>query len=170
MTNIRYEQSSKKETKKCHILTIFPVLGSLTHMYNRWRNAKLALTHEVAWIDAVTESIFPLAHPSGNVFLTSYLRRVTDAMMTERSLYWLFNWRRAFFYQLHCVVRWRYQSFCGSFSCRKLFVFLLSIEWCKYPALSLFSCPGQLNRWLCQSLIKWVSEWVTFDFSVFRAL
>ena len=22
-----------------------------------------------------------------------------------------------------------------------------------------FSCPGQLNRWPCQSLIKWVSEW-----------
>ena len=23
---------------------------------------------------------------------------------------------------------------------------------------SIFSCPGQLNRWHCQSLIKWVSE------------
>ena len=55
---------------------------------NRRRNGKLALTHEVARIDAVTESIFPLAHPAGNVLLTSlYLRRVTDAMMTERSLY-----------------------------------------------------------------------------------
>ena len=54
---------------------------------NRRRNGKLALTHEVARIDAVTESIFPLAHPAGNVLLTIYLRQVADAMMTERSLY-----------------------------------------------------------------------------------
>ena len=30
----------------------------------------------------------------------------------------------------------------------------------------IFSCPGQLNRWHCQS----VSQWVTSVFSVFRAI
>ena len=33
----------------------------------------------------------------------------------------------------------------------------------------IFSCPGQLNRWPCHSLIEWVSQ-VTFDFIDFWAL
>ena len=34
---------------------------------------------------------------------------------------------------------------------------------------TVFSCPGQLNRWPCHWLSEWVSQWVSessFDFSV----
>ena len=58
--------------------------------------------------------------------------------------------------------------FRSAFLVNKKSIFL---QKCQYiELLTVFSCPGQLNGCHCQSLIKWVSEWVTFDFSIFRAL